>query len=209
MLNICIYILYIIYICMYIFFWPCQAACRILVLLLAMELMPLHWKHGVLKTGQAGSPKSRDQTLKNLNNLATVPNLVSPDTMLLSNIPVPLIRPCSSKWDYYVREECSKGTRFNPGFISLACSFVCVLFFFYFSESVYCRWKQKSWESIQGAGHIAADTVQKAVLRIREIAELAKMWMRVGYWAKAMGDISIFRATFLFPSTPWTLRNLP
>ena len=97
MLNICIYILYIIYICMYIFFWPCQAACRILVLLLAMELMPLHWKHGVLKTGQAGSPKSRDQTLKNLNNLATVPNLVSPDTMLLSNIPVPLIRPCSSK----------------------------------------------------------------------------------------------------------------
>ena len=84
-----------------------------------------------------------------------------------------------------------------------------MLFFFYFSESVYSRWKQKSWESIQGAGHIAADTVQKAVLRIREIAELAKMWMRVGYWAKAMGDISIFRATFLFPSTPWTLRNLP
>ena len=119
-----------------------------------------------LKNWKPGSPKSRDQTLKKLNNLATVPNLVFPDTMLLSNLPVPLIRPWSSKWDYYVREECSKGTSFNPGFVSLACSFVCMLFSLYFSESVYSRWKQKSWERIQGAGRIAADTVQKAVLGI-------------------------------------------
>ena len=36
------------------FFWPCQAACRILVLLPAIEPMPLQWKGGVLTTGPQG-----------------------------------------------------------------------------------------------------------------------------------------------------------
>lgn len=38
------------------FFWPCCAACRILVPRPVIEPMPLCWKHRVLLTGPPGSP---------------------------------------------------------------------------------------------------------------------------------------------------------
>ena len=143
--------------------------------------------------------------LKSLDSLVAVSNLVSPVPILLSNIPVPLMGLCSSKWDYYVQE---RSVPKEPVLIQDSFPWLTVPLSLYFSLFIFLSLYTLGEKRCHEKEFREQAILQLTLFRRRcwgsgDIPGLAKMrCMWVGYWAGPVGVSSSLRQPSCSPAPP-------